>query len=119
MRKEDEKQEDVEWAWVDFIEGDVEPSLGSDLQKLLQISLQSRQLVDRLHWTKEMVKSVDPAHDEFLNKWDEKASLMKIMEACQNKTSPWTTGDSKPWQSESEWVDDGVWVDPLKHKSSF
>lgn len=88
MRNEEENNQDVEWAWVDYVEGDVEPEMKQDLQNLLRLSSDSREVVSDLHWTKEMVKSLDPAHDEFLEKWDAKASLEKILKMCQTQERP-------------------------------
>lgn len=109
MRKEEENNQDVEWAWVDYVEGDVEPELKQDLQNLLRLSSQSREVVGDLHWTKEMVKSLDPAHDEFLEKWDTKANLEKILKGCQTQNVSRPTGGIDWKLTGLQWSEEASW----------
>jgi hypothetical protein len=112
MRNEDENNQDVEWAWVDYVEGDVEPEMKQDLQNLLRLSSDSREVVSDLHWTKEMVKSLDPAHDEFLEKWDAKANLEKILEKCQTPAKP-SPNVGIDWKLTGlQWTDENSWQAP-------
>lgn len=98
MNWEDEEQEnkEMDWCWVDFVEGEVDREMHADLKQLMNLCEESHRKVDFLIWTKEAIRAVDPAHDEHLKKWDEQGSLAQIMNACKNK-------NSKKWEKVKDW----------------
>ena len=89
----------MDWCWVDFVEGEVDRELHADLKKLMNLCEESHRKVDYLIWTREAVKAIDPAHEEHLKSWDEKGSLARIMNGCKNKKiDQWEKGAS--WSGE-------------------
>ncbi|MCB0407498.1 MAG: hypothetical protein KDD34_04780 [Bdellovibrionales bacterium] len=94
MSVKNEEREELEWCWVDFIEGEVDSNLKEDLLELMRLSEDSRNTVSSLMWTRELAKSVDPAHDEFLAKWNSEKSKKQIMKQCESIQK---TNWSKKW----------------------
>ncbi len=82
MFEEQDNKIDWGWMWVDFIEGEVESSLEKDMQELLRLSPEQRESVETMLWAKEMIKCIDPSHEDYLRNWNRKGSLSKIMDAC-------------------------------------
>lgn len=68
--------------WVDYLESEIDPKLIPDLKELLRISKESRMTLKQYLWLRELVATVDPAHEEHLKKWDQKSTLNKIMDTC-------------------------------------
>lgn len=83
MREEDEWEWEFDGFWVDYLEGELDEKLQGDLRELLKISKESRQTLKNFHWLRELVETVDPAHDEHLKKWDANACKNEIMATCK------------------------------------
>lgn len=99
-----EKDNKIDWngVWVDFIEGEVEPDLERDMQELLRLSQEQRKSVETMLWTKEMVKCVDPSHEDYLQSWNRKDNLSKIMDACDKlQRDRWV---EENWSRKIKWL---------------
>lgn len=102
MFGEQDNQEDMDWLWVDFVEDEVDPELKDDLKRLMRLSGDQCQHVENLFWTKEMVKSIDPAHEDYLKNWNKKASISRIMDACDKiQRDQWI---EKNWSKKVKWL---------------
>lgn len=78
----EDEEIDFDGFWVDYLENEIDPKLIPDLKELLKISKQSRETLKQFHWLRELITTVDPAHEEHLKNWDHKSSLKTIMKAC-------------------------------------
>lgn len=81
MRGDDEINFDN--FWVDYLENEIDPKLKADFKQLLSISKESRETLKEYHWLRELIATVDPAHEEHLSKWDQKQTLSDIMATCE------------------------------------
>lgn len=102
MHGEQDNKMDWNWVWVDFIEGEVEPDLEKDMQELVRLSGEQRDQVETMLWTKEMIKCVDPSHEDYFKNWDRKANVSSIMDVCDKiQRDKWI---EQNWGRKAKWL---------------
>lgn len=102
MIGEQDNNTDWNWVWVDFIENEVDPGLEKDLHELVQLSGTQRNEVETLIWAKELVKCIDPSHEDYFKNWDRKANLSKIMDVCDKiQRDKWI---EENWGKKTKWL---------------
>lgn len=73
---------DENWWWIDYIEGELDPTTHPDIEFLLEKSLDDREEFESWRLLKTWIKEVDPVGKE--EKWSQ-AELLKLKENTLKK----------------------------------